>query len=260
MKNSNKLKIIKQHPNNFGFTLAEVLITLGIIGVVAALTLPILMTNYRKQVTETRLAKFYSVMNQAIEQSEVVNGPKEHWDVMQSGFVKDENGNEDRTQSAAMEWYQKYLAPYLKTSDVRVNDKIGKLMIYFPVGSLCLLHGASIQYWIEAKNFINYQIDDNGKTKNNYKESGIKYFTFMLAPWNTENKYAYKHGMEPYVVTTPYKNGNGDIVLNWDGTREDLFKNSSIGCQETVTNERAFCTKLIQMNGWKIPKDYPLKF
>ena len=34
-----------------GFTLAEVLITLGIIGVVAALTLPSLITNYRKKQT-----------------------------------------------------------------------------------------------------------------------------------------------------------------------------------------------------------------
>ena len=34
----------------FGFTLAEVLITLGIIGVVAALTLPSLVTNYQKQI------------------------------------------------------------------------------------------------------------------------------------------------------------------------------------------------------------------
>ena len=32
-----------------GFTLAEVLITLGIIGVVAALTIPTLMTNYKKK-------------------------------------------------------------------------------------------------------------------------------------------------------------------------------------------------------------------
>ena len=32
------------------FTLAEVLITLGIIGVVAALTLPALISNYKKQV------------------------------------------------------------------------------------------------------------------------------------------------------------------------------------------------------------------
>ena len=41
----------------FGFTLAEVLITLGIIGVVAALTLPSLVTNYQKQVTVNKLKK-----------------------------------------------------------------------------------------------------------------------------------------------------------------------------------------------------------
>ncbi len=39
------------------FTLAEVLITLGIIGVVAAMTLPSLVGNYKKKVTVTRLKK-----------------------------------------------------------------------------------------------------------------------------------------------------------------------------------------------------------
>lgn len=39
------------------FTLAEVLITLGIIGVVAALTMPSLMANYRKLQTVTQLKK-----------------------------------------------------------------------------------------------------------------------------------------------------------------------------------------------------------
>ena len=37
------------------FTLAEVLITLGIIGVVAAMTIPTLMTNYQKKSTATQM-------------------------------------------------------------------------------------------------------------------------------------------------------------------------------------------------------------
>ena len=41
------------------FTLAEVLITLGIIGVVAALTLPSLIENHKKQVIVSRLNKVY---------------------------------------------------------------------------------------------------------------------------------------------------------------------------------------------------------
>lgn len=51
----------------FGFTLAEVLITLGIIGVVAALTMPMLISEYQKQVTVTQLKKSYSVWSQAFQ-------------------------------------------------------------------------------------------------------------------------------------------------------------------------------------------------
>ena len=45
------------------FTLAEVLITLGIIGVVAALTLPSLIQSYKERVTVTKVQKAYSILN-----------------------------------------------------------------------------------------------------------------------------------------------------------------------------------------------------
>ena len=48
------------------FTLAEVLITLGIIGVVASLTLPSVIHQYRKKVLETQFKTAYSFINQAI--------------------------------------------------------------------------------------------------------------------------------------------------------------------------------------------------
>ena len=44
------------------FTLAEVLITLGIIGVVAAMTMPSLIQNYQRHVWLTQLKKSYSVL------------------------------------------------------------------------------------------------------------------------------------------------------------------------------------------------------
>lgn len=57
--------------NNKAFTLAEVLITLGIIGIIAAMTIPNIIAGYRKNVVETRLAKLYSSINQAIKISEI---------------------------------------------------------------------------------------------------------------------------------------------------------------------------------------------
>lgn len=59
------------------FTLAEVLITLGIIGVVAALTLPTLIQTNKNKEVETKLQKIYSVMKQAILMSELDNGPRD---------------------------------------------------------------------------------------------------------------------------------------------------------------------------------------
>ena len=55
------------HWNNsrkIAFTLAEVLITLGIIGVIAAMTMPTLIANHRKTVLKTQFKKAYSELQQ----------------------------------------------------------------------------------------------------------------------------------------------------------------------------------------------------
>ena len=51
----------------YGFTLAEVLITLAIIGIVAALTIPSVISNYQQQEFKTGLKKAVSVLNEAIQ-------------------------------------------------------------------------------------------------------------------------------------------------------------------------------------------------
>ena len=62
------------------FTLAEVLITLGIIGIVAALTMPALIGNYRKSQTVTQLKKIYSALQQSILMSQNEYGDIADWD------------------------------------------------------------------------------------------------------------------------------------------------------------------------------------
>ena len=53
------------------FTLAEILITLAIIGVVAAMTIPTLTANYQKNLITSRMLKFYSSMKQAVQLASV---------------------------------------------------------------------------------------------------------------------------------------------------------------------------------------------
>ncbi len=55
------------------FTLAEVLVTLGIIGVVSAMTVPTLMQNYQRQSYVTQLHKVYNELAQACERYKADN-------------------------------------------------------------------------------------------------------------------------------------------------------------------------------------------
>ena len=57
-----------------GFTLAEVLITLVIIGVIAAMTIPSLMNNTNEQETVVAVKKAYSVLAQAYQRVRAENG------------------------------------------------------------------------------------------------------------------------------------------------------------------------------------------
>lgn len=70
----NNLKMKKFFIKKLGFTLAEILITLGIIGVVAALTLPTLIANNQKIQYLVGLKKFYAAFNLGMKNYMVLTG------------------------------------------------------------------------------------------------------------------------------------------------------------------------------------------
>ncbi len=76
------------------FTLAEVLITLGIIGVVAAMTIPTLITSYKEKQTVSQLTKAYSTLSSAFQMMQAEYGTIDTWGLTNSvtGMV-DDNGN-----------------------------------------------------------------------------------------------------------------------------------------------------------------------
>lgn len=79
-----KLKNVRKH----AFTLAEVLVTLGIIGVVAALTMPTLMANHQKAVQKAQFKKAYSLFYNAVMQTQAELGYPvycTYWDVNPTG-------------------------------------------------------------------------------------------------------------------------------------------------------------------------------
>lgn len=156
------------------------LITLGIIGVVAAMTLPNLVAEYREKQTAIQLKKSYSILQQAFISAERDNGPIETWDL--AGFFKAEG---------AVNLMNNFL-PYLKTAEVCSNEKDSCVpsMYYYTdkkayanlgadkrTAKLVLSDGTLVLFRSRAKN-----CDDNSVVSENPKFS--KYCAWILVDVN----------------------------------------------------------------------------
>lgn len=122
-----------------GFTLAEVLITLGIIGIVAAMTLPSLVGKYKEKQRVTQLKKAYSILNQAFLMAVKDYGTPDNWGLVQTvtGEV-DEEGEQilDNSGSVkAMGILKKYIYCGWYSPCSRL-DKLDRFMCKRPVRRL----------------------------------------------------------------------------------------------------------------------------
>ncbi len=208
-----------------GFTLAEVLITLGVIGVVAALTLPSLIEKHDKQVISTRLKKFYSTMNQAILLYEQKNNiSKEYFDF--SSFC---DGLSKDSYECNLNVFNEYFAPYVKYTKIEKQDS--KLVVYLADGSAyyTTYYGHDIYFLPKASKIV-------GKSSFSGLKLGKDMFFFAIYPGGASanrDEYFRNLGMEPY------------IIQEWDGTYQGLYSSCSNAA------------KILQLNNWEFPNDYP---
>ena len=98
------------------FTLAEVLITLGIIGVVAAMTMPSLIANHREKQTVAQLKKAYSTIQQAYLMAINKYGDAESWSLSNTHIGDDDEGNAITDYTSAYTVFN-YLAENMKSVD-----------------------------------------------------------------------------------------------------------------------------------------------
>jgi len=99
------------------FTLAETLIVMGIIGVVAALTLPNLNSSTGDKEKVAKVKKIYQNLNDAFGRAEAVYGPFEEW-------FKNDNSNQDYAKRFATR-----LTEFMKISKDCGFDTSGKCFV-----------------------------------------------------------------------------------------------------------------------------------
>ena len=96
--NKNIINLTKKH----AFTLAEILITLGIIGVVAAITMPTLIKNYKAIVLRSQFNKAYTSFAQATQM------------ILTQEFDNNPNLFEETNGSKLLNYYQKHMRKAVK--------------------------------------------------------------------------------------------------------------------------------------------------
>lgn len=99
------------------FTLAEILIVISIIGLVAEATIPVLVQDTKEKITVVKLKKVHSVLAQAVLMASAENGPIPDW-IDRSLVSSDGN-------KASVEAIIKIILPYLRVVKVCGFDEDG---------------------------------------------------------------------------------------------------------------------------------------
>lgn len=214
------------------FTLSETLITLVIIGVVSAITMPSLIASWQKTRTVECLKKAYSTLSQTTNCAIADNGPISGWEVL--GL-------------SGKEFADIYLKPYLnimqeKSSDTFKYTTLNNQEKNINFHTFYLLDGTKIgvdsptesQWGIS----IVIYIDINGDANPN--KMGRDVFKFIYWVYNNSAQRAWG-------TIIPY---GGDFL------RDDCINgNFPYTCRKDKSGE--LCAALIMKDNWQIKEDYP---
>ena len=235
---------------NKAFTLAEVLITLGIIGVVAAMTLPALINKTKNKELHTAFLKTYAELNQVAMSFKADYGISvPEYTMNSSGIIRDSS--------------KKIIAYYKGAKSVNygqggVNDGDGNYIAFYPMSTLsgnsysggANSNGQNSSFMCDNSAFTSTQsgalmifndaprvegqngpvicVDINGKKKPN--RYGIDYFMFIFTTDGHVIPVGQKHKNNP-----PVCNSSNGTCSNFNSvgsgycsnTSNDISKNTS---------------------------------
>lgn len=244
-----------------GFTLAEVLITLGVIGVVAAITLPSLIEQHQKQSAIIRAKQTFVLLNNALERAKADYG----MDISNWHWIE---GADNKEKS--MYFAENYILPYLNTvaySADKPMDKVINLKNYTieyatkhsDTGVSFVLNNGVLVYLkvgtnnggeIESGDDINrvimiYDIDGT-KGYNKYGKDVFKIELGGYNGWFSQSMIS-RNRFLPYLYNSSRK-------------CEDYLESSFVGahaCSDGSDKTKFACLAYIMCNGWQIDDKYP---
>ena len=225
-----------------GFTMAEVLITLGIIGIVAAMTLPSVINKHKRVESETRLKKAYTVLNQAVLSAQAKHGEMKDWPEWDDGE----------------EIIRKYIAPEIKGAKIFPKGHVATAMCYENKNPIQNIDESAYQYtWMDKIHISNpfttktasIKLQDgtcigiNGANAEGYN---LRLFIDTNGSYRLPNKAGY----DLFFFTI---NGNQILPEGSDWALERLSSQSITGsCNTKASRGGRVCAAKIIGDGWSI--------
>ena len=228
------------------FTLAEVLITLGIIGVVAALTLPTVIQNYQKQVTVTKLKKAYSMLGQVAQKSIADNGAIDfvEGDLLDEGAVKNFFNTYWLSYFKGVDVFPDGKRPYRLNGNTIFYKQISGILdgvnvfTHYSSGRVFFNTADGITYFVNIMNWANKKYNDKGEVISSDAVYSSRQSVYVdlngIKPPNT-------FGKDVFMFYVDFSKG---IVRAENGSCNKI--GDSYGCTGKIIND-----------GWQIKSDYP---
>ena len=233
------------------FTLAEVLITLGIIGVVAALTLPTLINNYQKQETISKLKKVYAMLCNTTTMAVAEYGDTTGWDV-----------GDDLNWENGKAFAEKYMIPYLKVARVCENNNTSDCNYL-----ISKLNGQSFNnYKSFGHSYRFYLVDGTfvcvaANDYSNLHDKKVNIF-FDINGQKNPNKlgrdvFSLEYFIKPNDINVSVKEHEGKLLPSYFNRSRDTLLGTEAGDYCNKDKSGIACLALIFIDGWEIKDDYP---
>lgn len=227
------------------FTLAETLITLTIIGVVASITIPTLMIQHQKEQAVVQLKKVFSEFSQASTMAKTIYGDYASWDYTLSNT----------------DFFRTYFYPYITLSSQTIKQaKEDNINYYETSGSvetslLIMRAQGEIIELISGCQIFTYPLAFNG-TGSTFNR---KCYAVDVNGYKKPNKF----GRDLFMLCLDSERGivphawNDNEASTVKKTREQLKSSSSYRYQCSKSGRGMWCAALIMKDGWQIKNDYP---
>ena len=237
------------------FTLAEVLITLGIIGIVSAMTIPTLIKEYDKKQTVAKLKQTYSILSQAITRAQVDNGDIVTWS------LKNINGQEVSKNYAKIittDFFNIYLKPYIKISKDFGFQDASSISKYYN----CCYYPESNNPQTQDKNGYGYYFVLSNGTVINLLLSNkcVEYDSDGACTKILFNSIGFRVGIDGLNKKTISGKNLFDLQINSDKNILEFVsygaytRNSALKICRSIA---LTCGQLIRLDNWEIKEDYP---